>query len=391
MIYLHEVAQKLENILNGVDDETSSLIRPNDFYFKVETVGFHLDHIKAKQVGKNFIPVFVSSLGGEFDPVKNIKRQNYSVSIAFYFPVRFKEQFFAMQDFLFDCFVGQYRNFGVISGKCLSNISPAEYGDIRDLDLRQYKEWVSSIYKEEIDIMEKWMTMEVKLYLSSAAEGYSFANAIDYKLKFDVERYSPAIKWDNQWYERDVEKDREYQGTTYYAWTREKKTSDEFTYWTVEETLPFTNPRVYVFVLDIPVEQERSVTSQNYEENHLFIDSYNEKIEWTQGGSGVNNSPIAQQLIDQESSYATNVINVTNYEKSIVAYFKTSPMWLKLLDLYNTNQFDKISGLKLVKTYNFGDITKSYEFNQVVIALNENDTLGSLISFTIAFGDRKVE
>ena len=113
MIILTEVARKLENILNGVDEETTSYTRPFDFEFSVKAEGFHLDHIYNKNSGKNFIPVFIESLGGQYDAVPNLKRSTNTIAITIYFPVRFKNQFFAANDFLVNCFVAKKLNYRI--------------------------------------------------------------------------------------------------------------------------------------------------------------------------------------------------------------------------------------------------------------------------------------
>lgn len=177
MIILSEVAQKLEKILNGQDDETTA-VNPTEFYFQVETDGFHIDHIEKTDKSGNFIPVFISSLGGQFNPVKGLKQGSYSFPIVFYFPVRFKEDFFALGDFLVDAFVGTILNYGEISGKAISNISVPQFGEIQDLDLGQFGKWVDSQYKKPIEVMEPYLTMQVTLFLSNAAPGLLYGNDI---------------------------------------------------------------------------------------------------------------------------------------------------------------------------------------------------------------------
>ena len=115
--------------------------------------------------------------------------------------------------------------------------------------------------------------------------------------------------------------------------------------------------------------------------------TYSESLVWTSSGTGGENSPISQQLVDTDS-YAKNVINVTNYNKSIVAYVKNSSMWLKLLEKYNNSAMNDLTNLKLVKKYKIGPNTYTYTYNQVLLSLNENISLGDLLSFTITFGDK---
>ena len=81
MIVLTEVAKKIQNLLNTNEDFTQ-------YQFEVETQGFHIDHVYDKASGKNFIPVFISSMGGNFNPVKGLKEATYTIPVAIYFPVK---------------------------------------------------------------------------------------------------------------------------------------------------------------------------------------------------------------------------------------------------------------------------------------------------------------
>lgn len=199
MIILSEVAQKLEKILNGQDGEVTAT-NPTGFYFQVETEGFHIDHIEKKEKDGNFIPVFISSLGGQFNPVKGLKQGSYSFPVIFYFPVRFKEAFFALGDFLVDAFVGTILNYGDISGKAVSNISVPQFGEIQDLDLGQFGKWVESQYKKPIEVMEPYLTMQVTLFLSNAAAGLVYGNDIKIDFSFtglDNVKYTlEDVDWD---------------------------------------------------------------------------------------------------------------------------------------------------------------------------------------------------
>lgn len=391
MILIKEIAEKLEKVLNGTDEETASVLRPTDLYFKVETTGFHIDHVIDKQQGRNFIPVFVHSVGGDFDPVIQLKRSSKTIAITLYFPVRFKEQMYALEDYLFTAFVGQLRNYGGITGKCLSNITPGEFGELQELDLKQYQSWVEDRYQETVDIQQPWMTMSLRLSLQNAAEGFIYANNITYNLQFTVTKTIKGLRVQDssitpattKWIARAEQYDITYQDNPYYAF-KDYNTGLVL----YARYLPVTTNTLYELEDGVPTTSTRYTNVGGIESDHEFAIDLNEQIAWTQGGSGVSNSPIAQQLINGTNEYAKNVINITNYEKSIVAYFKTSDMWLFLLDAYCLQEMDTISALKLIKTYKLGEITKTYEYNQVLLSLNENQSLGSLLSFTLAFGDR---
>ena len=112
MIRIDEVAKKLENVLNGTDPEVVTLIGegkvqqpPTGFYFKVATEGFHIDKIYDEAAGKNFIPVFISSMGGQFNPVPELLQANYVIPIAIYFPVRFKYELFKLNEYILPHFL----------------------------------------------------------------------------------------------------------------------------------------------------------------------------------------------------------------------------------------------------------------------------------------------
>lgn len=199
MIVLNEVATKLEKILNGLDSETSGLTNPTPYYFKVETEGFHIDHVERPSQRKNFIPVFVSSLGGQFNPVKGLKQGSYTFQVSFWFPVRFKESFFALGDFLVDAFVGSILNYGTISGKAVSNISAPQFGEIEDRDFGEFSSWVNEKWEKPIEKMEPYLSMVVSLFLSNAAPGLIYGNDFKYDLSFTYDNKKHTLKnldWD---------------------------------------------------------------------------------------------------------------------------------------------------------------------------------------------------
>lgn len=194
MIFLNEVAQKLEALLNDSANPLSET-----YTFRVETEGFHIDHIEKADKSGNFIPVFISSMGGQFNPVKGLKQGSFVIPIAFYYPVRFKDDFFALQEYLAETFVGTKINYGTLSGKAVSNISAAQFGEIQDLDLKRFDKWIMDTYKKPIDVNEPYISMNVTLYLSTAAPGLLFGNDIKVNFSFkhgDKEYSLTDIAWD---------------------------------------------------------------------------------------------------------------------------------------------------------------------------------------------------
>lgn len=178
MIRLDEVAKKIENILNGTDEDVINLnlSAPTAFFFKVATEGFHLDGVFDIPEGKNFIPVFISSMGGQFNPVPELLQANYVIPIVIYFPIRFKDDMYKLNEYLAKVFVGRNLNYGKYSGSALSNISVAQFGEIQDMDLNSYAEWQTTVYKKPVEVMEPYISMQLSLYLSTVADDFVYGN-----------------------------------------------------------------------------------------------------------------------------------------------------------------------------------------------------------------------
>lgn len=173
MIVLPEIAQKLQDILNANEN--------TDLKYVVNTPGFHLDRISDKVNARNFIPVFISTLGGQINPVPILKQVDGTIPVVFYFPVRFKEQMFLLNEYLNTVLVGQTIEWGTLSGRILSNLSLPRYGEIQDMDLIQFKNWVNATFQREIEIMEPFISMELTLYLSSVDSQFIYGNNVKIK------------------------------------------------------------------------------------------------------------------------------------------------------------------------------------------------------------------
>lgn len=170
MIVLPEIAQKLQDILNANPG--------TDLKYIVNTPGFHLDRISDHITKTNFIPVFISTLGGQNNPIPILKQTEGTIPVTFYYPVRFKDKMFALQEYLNEQLIGKMINWGELSGTILTNVSLPRFGEIQGLDLKQFETWVSSNYQREIDVMEPFISMELTIYLSAVGEEFIYGNNV---------------------------------------------------------------------------------------------------------------------------------------------------------------------------------------------------------------------
>lgn len=186
MVNLEIIRDKLENILNGTDSETSSLFSPasDKYFFSVATEGFEFKNIYDMESGKNFIPVFIGSSGGEFNPIPDLNEYSLSVQCQVFFPVRFKQDFYTyFTDFIRKVFVGKILTYE--EEKVLSNISVPQYGEIETFAVKEFKNFIANTYKMPFEVSEQWMSMTFIIYLSGIGGDFIYGNLasgrIDYK------------------------------------------------------------------------------------------------------------------------------------------------------------------------------------------------------------------
>ena len=176
MILLNDISKKIQAVLDGTDTEIpNGVSKPTDLDFVVKTAGFHLDNIYNKKAWKNFIPVFVTSLGGQFNPVPQLKEKTQSVGITFWFPVRFKNEIDVLCNYMADVFVGTYLTY-YGTHKCVSNLSVPQIGEIQDLDLQQFASWTEKVYQQVIDVTQPYLSVSMTLYIKDAGEEFVYGN-----------------------------------------------------------------------------------------------------------------------------------------------------------------------------------------------------------------------
>ena len=176
---LEDISQKIGAILNGTDAETLGLMPSVSpfagFTFMVATEGYHLDKIYSNEAGKNLIPVYVGALGGSNEPIPDLGAQNRNTVITIYFPVRFKEAMREVDNYLSNILVGRILTWG--GEKARSNTSPSQFGELFDMDTKQFREqnqqftnWIETQYHVSMEVSEMWMSMQLTLYLSTAKD-----------------------------------------------------------------------------------------------------------------------------------------------------------------------------------------------------------------------------
>ena len=198
MILLEDVGKKLQEILNKPEC-------PGGFTFVVKTAGFHIDKVSNDKKGINLIPVFISQVGGEYNPVPNLKEVNYTYEVNIYFPVRFKEDFYNINPYLAETFVGKKIMFGDDNALC--NVSVPETGEIIEFEaIREFESWIQTEYGSAFHLFQKdqqvnefYIAMKFRLFATSIGEGFIFGNDVKYKLSFKLGEttYTENLVWDS--------------------------------------------------------------------------------------------------------------------------------------------------------------------------------------------------
>lgn len=190
MIRIDELATKLSNILNRIDTETHLISYDlSDYNFKVLTYGDYLDKISDKATKENFIPVYIATQQGDFEPIPNLKQVDINFDIYIYFPLDYKNQFFLLTEFLQNVFVGKILDYGTNSGKAISNISVPKIEPIQRLEMKEFKDWSAAVFDMPVDMTSKWGVMSFQLFLTQIANlglenGFILGNQVNSTLSF---------------------------------------------------------------------------------------------------------------------------------------------------------------------------------------------------------------
>ncbi len=168
MIDTKELAIKLANILNGLDSETNSIENPmSEYIFDVKTYGEHLDSFYQKDKKANVIPVFISEVNGDIQPIANVENISYGFGIIIYFPIYLKNKILDLKTFFQKCFVGQILNYGSSSGTAVSSISIPKITEFQRTQMKGLQDFIKDEYALPIDETQLWANLDFTLYLSS--------------------------------------------------------------------------------------------------------------------------------------------------------------------------------------------------------------------------------
>lgn len=392
MISLKEIADTLSEVLNS---ENNPLRIENErVAFLVATEGYRIDKIDDRKLGKNLIPVFVGASGGENQPIPNLSQQSKSINIGIHYPIKYKDIFYQLETYLDDEFVGKVRNMGTETKQCLINLSTAQFGEIVQGNFEQFAKWANNTYERTVDDTQNWYSMILTLYATKLGDGYIFGNEINYALEMTYFIPNISIVVNSNTYTRYSDEDKTISNVVYYAYRRTIFGGYEYIYITTDATssngiaeLLSTKNKIptYSYSTNEMVEQDYKV------QNCVFSKSASESTEEvdivrSDAGTGANISPIAEQRIGVDS-YAKNVPNITNFNKSMVVYPKlTQDFWLLYITFYNRQILDYIKEMTLIKKYSNGF---EYDYKQIVLQANESSNLGAPYIFTLTMGDSK--
>lgn len=352
MIYLTQVCERLSEILNSTDN-------PVSYTYAVESVGYHWDRVYKDK--KNIIRVFVSSMGGSFNPVYGLGEANYTIPIIFYFPVRFKEDFFLLDKYLHSVLVGA--SFGVENS--ISNLSVSQFGEIQNLDMKEFSSWSERTFQVPTDITEEYMTMQCTLYLSTLKEGYVYGNSVTATLKYYTSMTELIVG------------DKTYMA--YYLKTVEDAGVEYALYITEEGKIVTFDDLAYYYD-----EKTGELTEIEGGEEGAGGDAYMKiPLTFSQGSMQSSTQGNSQQVIGEGES--KSIPFTTAYGSSFTAYLNTSAECEYLLYQWvNATLTDKAFIIEI----SIPEMNISYEREVYVQSCNLPIIKGQPLSLTMSFARR---
>lgn len=202
MIDIQDLQLKLSNMLNGKDQPNAINISDyvSGFEFKVLTYASYLDSISNFNTLKNFLPVYISDPQGTVEPIPYLQETNSQYTITIFFPLKYKEELSKLNEYFVDSFAGRMLNFSK-SGNALCGLNLPTFGEVQDLEFKQFKDWIGEYYQMNVLQTDKWCSYSFVLYfhqLKGLGEkgGFILGNQFEYTLSF---------KYGNQTYSEKVD------------------------------------------------------------------------------------------------------------------------------------------------------------------------------------------
>lgn len=190
MIDIQDLQLKLSNMLNGKEQPNAINISDyvSGFEFKVLTYASYLDNISNFNTLKNFLPVYISDPQGTVEPIPYLQETNSQYTITIFFPLKYKEELNKLNEYFVDSFAGRMLNFSK-SGNALCSLNLPTFGEVQDLEFKQFKDWIGEYYQMNVLQTDKWCSYSFVLYfhqLKGLGEkgGFILGNQFEYTLSF---------------------------------------------------------------------------------------------------------------------------------------------------------------------------------------------------------------
>ena len=393
MVKINSLAAHIENAANQYAINNSLNIR-----FKARTYASFLDKIVETSGGvdREYIPIYLDVPSGAFDAVPNISKVNQTYEINFFFPIEYKETMLALLEYLPSVYVAKVLSIG--SEKAVTNLSVPVFGEVQPATMERFSQFIKDTYGNSIVVKrtDYWLNYKLTIFLGSAkandGSAMLWGNDISYELNIATTIEVPqctqfTIRWTNYPGQGthplhaiislvgDNYKYTDLEGNTYYlyAYNGEYLIVGDVIY---SDSLHTQEVGIVTEINQVNKELTSPVDI-DMSEPALFVSA----------SSSQNNSPIGQQLIDQDD-FVKNVINTKTYSHSLMVYVRNNPFWTMFVMLYNRYYETLLENMTIVKTYNLNN--QSFTYEQKIISIDENIALGDLLSYTFSFADAAI-
>ena len=199
MIYINELSNYIETTLNSLEKGV----------FRVKTYAEFLDSRVDDETNENFIPVYIDSPFGNFEPIPNLLYLSQQYSITLYFPIELKDTMYDIVNDIVPQFVGKSIYIGENTGNAIANIDTPTFQSIGVNNVEELQEWCNDIYKRKIRKSSMYVAMSFIIHLTQATNGI-FSNSITYTLTINgitesILRNESSLVQNNNLYSQQLE------------------------------------------------------------------------------------------------------------------------------------------------------------------------------------------